>query len=301
MNTGLIQNEPIADYHGSAAVSHTKLEVFRDPDRGPARFAGRYITKTIPAPSSSDAMDIGQAVDSLVLERRTAFAELPATYMSKGKKKGDPDVEKPFTLASNTCKAIVADIESKGLIALNRFDVALVRAMFAAVFDNPTAAALLSKGVAQTTWRARFASFHLQIRPDWWNHEGVTLPGGQQIPAYLCDLKSAEDMGQFLSNRRNFGYDRQAALYREVVRMVLADMAEVEVEEIPAPPFYFIVVFKNAPVQCAVLEPSAEDLEQAREEVVTDLRYLKRCYDDGKWPGVLGGVQTLPRMWRKAA
>ena len=293
---GIIHGEPIADYHANAAWGHSKLETFRDEDRGQARAFGQFITGTIPKRESTDAMDIGNSVDALVLERKTIFAELPATYVDA---KGE---EKKFTMASNSCKAMVAEIElSRGLIALNRFDCALVRQMRDAVFANPFAAALLSVGQPQTTMRHPFGAFAVQSRPDWWNHEGVTLPDGEKVGAYICDLKSAEDADQFLKNRRAFGYSRQAALYREITRLVLASVGGVPVEEVKAPEFFFLVVYKTAPIECVVFKETDEEMEIATNEVVDDLRMLRRAYETGLWRGCPSGIVELPKIWRKAA
>ncbi len=292
MNTGLIRGEPIAQYHSADAVGHSKLEVFRDSDRGPARFHGQYIAKTIPPRESTDAMDMGNALDALVLEKKTIFAELPSTYVD------DKGAEKKFTMASNACKAMVAAIEAQSLIPLKRDEVFLVNRMRDAVFANQTAAHLLRDGEAQVTMRHRLGQFVVQVRPDWWQPDGCTLTHNEP---YMCDLKSAEDFDQFLSNRRAFGYDRQAALYREVSRLVLSTVTGTPIVEIAAPEFFFIVVFKTPPVQAVVFRPGAEDMRAATDESTDDLIRLKRCFEKNEWPGVPSGIVELPKIWRKAA
>lgn len=294
MNLGLIRGEPIASYHATDAVGHGKLETFRDADRGPARYYGQYVAKTIPPREATDAMDIGQALDSLVLEKKTVFDALPLTYMgAESKKAGAPLVEKPWNMNSHTCQAIDASIRARGLIPLHADDARLVWQMRDAVMANETAAALLSAGEPQVTMRHQLGRFAVQVRPDWFCEDGQHR--------YLCDLKSAEDMDQFLKNRRAYGYSRQAALYREVARLVLADMGCMPPDLVAAPDFFFIVVFKTAPIQCAVFCDSPAEMEAAKNEVVDDLRYLKRCYETNNWPGVHAGVGELPDIWRKAA
>lgn len=282
---GIVRGEPIAQYHATPCVGHSKLETFRDKDRGPARYHGLYLAKTIVRDEPTDAMAIGNCVDALVLEKRTIFAELPATY------RDEKGVEKKFTMASNACKATAAAIEAAGLIPLKADEAATVRAMRDAVFANPTLAELFSEGEAQVTMRRNLGAFSVQVRPDWWSPN-------RAAGAAMVDLKSAEDMAQFLKNRRAFGYDRQAALYREVARLVMADAAGVAVDEIPAPQWFFAVVFKDAPIQAACFQISDEDIAAATDEVVDDLRMIKRAYETGEWPGVPAGVTTLPKLWR---
>jgi len=282
---GIIRGEPIAQYHATDCVGHSKLETFRDKDRGPARYHGLHIAKTIERGEPTKAMDLGNCTDALVLEKRTIFAPLPPTY------RDDKGVEKKFTMASNACKAVAASIEARGLIPLSMDDAAKVHQMNAAVFANPTLAELFSQGEPQVTMRRNLGVFSAQVRPDWWS---PNRPAG----ACMVDLKTAEDMSTFLSNRRAFGYDRQAALYREVARLVLADAAGVSVDEIAAPAWFFAVVFKDDPIQAVCFQISDEDMALATDEVVDDLRMIKRAYETGEWPGVPAGVVTLPKLWR---
>lgn len=286
---GIITGEEIKTYHATDAVSHSKLETFRDPDRGHARYHGQYIAGTIPRFAGSAATEIGSAVDALVLEKRRIFDALPETYLSE---KGET---KPFTMAANACKAMRAAIEAQGLIPIKSADAELVTRMRDAVFVNHTAASLLTVGSPQVTMRAQLGAFAVQARPDWWCHADA------RGKSYIVDLKTAEDMDQFLANRRAFGYSRQAALYREVARLTLASQAGCSVEEIEAPAFYFIVVFKTPPIQAVVFRESDEEIALATEEVTDDLRRLKRCYETNTWPGVPEGINELPKIWRKAA
>ena len=308
---GLIISEPIDRYHASQSCSHSKLEVLRDPDRGAARYLGTYITKNIPPFAGSDATDFGQAFDSMLLENTIVHISEPETYMGpESQKKDAPLIEKPWNNNAGICKEWHA--QNAGKIVLTTGQIRLLEAMKLAVLNNPDAAALLtpaltatpeqmgnSGGMAQITFRAKFKWFAVQCRPDMWHPQGVDLSTGKIEGPVIADLKTAEDQDQFDKNRRNFGYDRQAALYRRVVREILADIAGVSINEIQPPEFYFVVVFKSAPVDSIVFKLGHEDMELADEENMSDLKYLHSCYEKGEWPGSLRGVQTLPPLWRK--
>jgi hypothetical protein len=300
MNLGAITRESIADYHATDCVGHSRLECFRDPDRGPARYHGLYIAKTIAQEPPTAAMDVGQAADALILEKRVDFIAHPPTYLGpESTKKDAPLVQKPWNWNANICKDWAAQQSAK--IILSPDDAATVNAMAAAVQANPIAAALLSKGDPQLSFRYNFGPFRVQVRPDWWNKDGVALPDGTQLPNYLVDLKTAEDAAQFERNRRAHGYDRQAALYSEIVRMVLADAGGISLDEVAPIPFFFVVVYKTAPVQCVVTVLEKQDLADAIEQVADDIRRLKQCYQTGEWPGVPKGIVTLPSLdWRRA-
>lgn len=293
---GMIRNEPNAVYHASDSAGHTKLEVLRDPDRGPLRYFMQYVAKTLPPHAAADHFDVGSAFDTLLLEGESAFADRVVIL---------PD---DFNGRTNAGKAMLAGARATGNIVLDQDEYKLVLTMFEAVRKNPHASALLtggqtvnSGGVAQLTFRTRFEKFTVQVRPDWWNHEGITLPGTEVATGpFIVDVKTAEDLDRFLKNRVNFGYDRQAALYRQIVRMVLADIAEVHIEEIQAPAFFFVVVFKTAPVDSMVFELTPDDMGAAMDEVENDLRLLRRCYARNEWPGSPRGIHTLPtpKRWK---
>lgn len=305
MSLSEITREPISAYHANDCVGHSRLEIFRDPDRGPARYHGQFIAKTIPGFQGSSATDFGQALDSLVLEKQRIFKPHPATYMGpESAKKDAPLIEKPWNWNANACKEwresnrdfiILSPDPTVSESAPN------VEACNAAVQANPIAAALLGAGEPQLSFRINFGPFKVQVRPDWWNKDGVALPDGTRLPNYICDLKSAEDAAGFERNRRNLGYDRQAALYSEIVRMTLADQGGIPLEDVPPIPFFFIVVYKSAPVSCVVTVLDRQDLADATEQVIGDIRRLKECYTSGVWPGVPSGIVTLPSLdWKRA-
>jgi hypothetical protein len=305
MSRAEITREPIEVYHANDCVGHSRLEVFRHPDRGPARYHGQYIAKTIPGFQGSTATEFGQALDSLVLEKKRIFKPHPTTYMGKdGNKAAAPLVEKPWNWNANDCKAWREQNKDFVILSPDAGDpdgAPNVDACNFAVQANPIAAALLGAGEAQLSFRYDFGPFRVQVRPDWWNKDGVTLPDGTKLPNYIVDLKSAADADQFERNRRSLGYDRQAALYSELVRMVLADTGGIHLEEVPQIPFFFLVVYKSAPVQAVVTVLDKRDLIDATEQVIGDIRRLKEAYTSGKWPGVPEGIVTLPSLdWRRA-
>lgn len=295
---GVIEGEPISDYHATDACSHSKLEVFRDEDRGPRRYLETYITKTIPRQPTTAAMEFGQALDSLLLENNPVHVIEPETYLgAESQKKDAPMVAKPWNNNATACREWHA--ANSGKIVLTAGQIRLLEAMKLAVQANPDAAALLLEGKPQVTFRAKFRWFAVQVRPDKWHADGVEISTGEIAGPVIADLKTAEDLEMFLKNRKALGYDRQAALYRRVVREILADLAGVRIDEIPPPEFYFVVAYKSAPVDTQVFKLSDDDMAIADRECMEDLKYLHRCYEKGEWPGALRGITMLPAVWRK--
>ena len=236
-------------------------------------------------------LTIEQAVHFLT-KRSTDFIAHPRIYLGpESAKKDAPMIEKPWNWNAGACKQWAEQQTAK--IVLSPDEAARVKAMHDAVFANPMAAALLSKGSAQTSLRYDFGKFKVQARPDWRNTEGITLPGGIQLPHYLCDLKSAEDDAQFQKSRRNYGYDRQNSLYTDIDRMIIAEQRGIKFDDTPHMPFFFIVVYKTAPIQCVVQVLERQDLADAHDQVFDDIRRLKECYRTGEWPGVQQGIVTM--------
>lgn len=277
MNTGIIHNEPIGDYHGSDAVSSTRLMDMRPC---PAYFHGRHIAKSIPGPKS-DAFDLGNAAHWLILEGRGALESRtvlqPATYPSFSQHKiplflGD----KPWNNAANFCKDWCAN--QGDLVVLSAEDFALVDKMAAAVGENPDAAALLSGGESEVTFRVQHPAFAVQCRADHW-HDGTQT---------IVDLKTCETIERFKSEYFRLRYYMRAAFYREVVGIVIG------VKHLATmPAFAFVAVEKSAPHRCEVFEPSEGDLELGRNEMLADLKTLRECIESGRWEGSKLGVQPI--------
>ena len=287
MKFGIIQGEGIAQYHATDAASHSKLEVLRDRDRGTLKFYRQFVAKTAGARSDKDCFDVGSGIDALLLEGPEAFAA--RTWVA------------PSNFRWNTTEgaALVASKRKQGLIVLSEEEATLVHNLRNACHRNPDLSALLSVGTPQVTLRHNLGPFAVQVRPDWMNREGVTLPtSGEVVGPYLVDLKSAEDMTLFF--KMIPGYYRAAALYREIYREVIAAESGIEVELVAPPDWFWAVAFKSEPVCAVVYRPDPERLQAATLEVIDDLKLLARCYSTGKWAASVEGVQQL-QPWRKSA
>mgnify|MGYP001573056054 CR=1 FL=1 len=68
---GRIVGEEIERYHSCSAISRTKLMVFR---QSPRQYWKDFVAKTVPKPEPTEALIIGQAVDTLALEGQEEFS-----------------------------------------------------------------------------------------------------------------------------------------------------------------------------------------------------------------------------------
>ena len=259
------------DYHANAAVSHSKLEVFR---RRPQLYYRRYIAKTIPPEPASAAMRVGSALHCTVLEPDKwahEFAVKPADIDRRTKDGKE--------------KWAQFEQEHAGATILDQDEAAQVLAMRSAVHANHAAAVLLSRGRPELTWRTEGA-LDLQCRTDWFNADGCSLTNGRP---YIVDLKtteslSGEDFGSFEKVVFARGYHRQAGFYLPLV---------TEITGGPVFDFFFVAVEKIEPFGVAVYRMSDAACALGQDETLDDLRRLKRCYDSKEWPNIEPIVRDL--------
>jgi len=288
MNTGIIHGESNADYHGTDAVSHSKLNDFR---RLPLYYYQKHVAKTLERDPPSKAMLIGTALHSYLLEGDAAFRKLFSVIPADAPKRPTkaqfvakkPSVDTIAAIEYWTALESNADQSGRELITIE--DAHLVHSMLNAVAENDAAAELLTDPLAmpEVVFRRQMKHFTVQCRTD-----AVKIDPASR--SYIVDVKTcgslcAGDRGAFEKNLVSFGYHRQAAFYREVFCETLGITDH--------PDFYFIAVEKEAPFQCVVYQLDDTALAIAEREIITDLKHLRDCYDKNEWPGAPKGIQTL--------
>lgn len=281
MNYGKLYNEPLAEYHGGDCISATRLSLFR---RSPLLYKKLFIEKSLPKPEKTEALILGQAIDTLALSGIAAFkqeficAPLDAprrpTSAQLNAKKPSPDS--------------IAAIEFWRSFEIAHADkTMLTQAQMNTVNNccdslNSFAPFLEAKqaGRAQVTFRVHGAKFDSQCRPDLWLEEGCGFTSGE--PA-IVDLKTIvelpQDDDQFLPRHMvKFGYHRSAYFYREIVAQVMKYL-------IPEfrPNFYLLFVEKDEPFACSLRKVGPRALAAGEREVSDALRAYIECIESGIW------------------
>ena len=258
------------DYHANAAISHSKLEVFR---RRPQLYYRRYVAKTIPSEPASAAMRVGSALHCTVLEPDKWAHEFAVK----------PELDR----RTKEGKEKWAQFEEMhaGKTLLDQDEAAQVLRMRSAIHENHAAAVLLNRGRPELTWRTQGA-LDLQCRTDWFNPDGCDLTNGRP---YIADIKtteslSGEDFGSFERTVFKYGYHRQAGFYLPLV---------TEITGGPVFDFFFIAVEKVEPFGVAVYRISDAACALGQDETLDDLRRLKRCYETQEWPNIDSTVREL--------
>ncbi len=291
----------LAAYHKSAAVSSSKLSVFRDC---PLLYRKTYIDGTVPR-EETKALTTGAAFDCLLFEGREAYQKQyvtrPRTYVN------DDGDTKPWNGNANVCKSWEREQALYGRRVVDANDAVGFEAMLQSITHHPIAGPLIAAGKNQVTFRRTSDRFgmDLQVRPDQTGFEPITITdekGDVLLTSdgakWMNDLKTTEDFGDWWdaldpqSPRAGkpvtaYGYHRQGALAQYVAFQDIGKTAH-----------FLTVIEKREPYRCAVIQLSNDFLEAGWLEVEGDLQRLRSCMTANVWPGSPGRVITLhPPQW----
>lgn len=289
MTFGILYDEPIADYHASEAISHTKLKLFAD--NFPLVYKKTYLTKELPQPMASDALRFGAYFHTLAME-------------------GQKEVDKRYVIApevnfrTNDGKAAWAKFEEELKVAgktyVEKHEHELASSMANSIQSHPDAVALLTNGRPEVTFRHNlFPLIPLQARPDWWNPNGHELTSGRP---YVIDIKTIADLHEDWEHQfHKFQYPLAAALTRSVIVDTI-DLHATSAQQKwigPPPDYIYLVIEKSSPFQCALYRPDEITLDVAKRHVVSRLKRLKKCVETGEWPGPPRGINNVssPEWW----
>lgn len=253
------------DYHKSAGVSNSSLKVFRQDVR---KYHWRYVLGNFDQ-ERKDYFDFGSAVhDMALLGSAARVALIPDDVLdARGAKRGK--AWKEF------------ESEHAGWLLLKQDEFTAVSNCVAAIYDHPSADALLSRpGTAEAMYAATDEALGLLLKckPD-------KLSG-----SVICDIKTTGDASPegFAKSIVSYDYDCQAYFYKRVLSMLGHDINE----------FVFIAVEKTPPYCVGVYTIDRGDMQTAETLVETALFDLAERHRSGNWqPKDYGKIQrlTLPR------
>lgn len=266
MNFGKIIGEPDSVYHSAEAFG---IHDLADLNPYPIRFKMKHVTHEI-KDEDSKAFAFGRFLHALALEGEkvadSRFVQAPEGIDRRTKE--------------GKAKWEAFQLESAGREIISQEDSATAWAMVKAIQAKPAAKALFETGQPEVVFRHAMKFFAVQSRVDWL----VEKPAGGG-PPLIVDLKSIDRLEDFERQFLNYGYYRQAAFYRQVVKSVL------KLDEDPQ--FLFVVVEKQAPHLVSVVAPDAQSLDLGWRECERDLLTLRKCMESGVWPGSPDEAQTI--------
>lgn len=300
---GFILGESAASYHGTRAVSASKLRVFARVPGGPQLYYQRFVAKTIEDEDSKARLE-GRALHSLALEGPEKFAQ---DFVMVPESAPPRPTQKQLT-AKKPAPATVEAIQWwADFNAANTGKEVITAEMFAnvarwaeAIHAHPLAPLLFARGRPETTWRVNAPGLPnlppLQCRPDWFNESGCELTDGR---AYDVDIKTTATLDEleFGNWQRGFEqhrYHQQAALY-----MAIQDLLGVAVRD-----FVFVAVEKCPPYGVKIGLLNERALAQGQDEVERLLVRLDGCYLGNRWPNSPLGLLDFnlsPRYYARAS
>ncbi len=293
----IIRRLSMRDYHGHSAITNTRLKVFR---ASPMLYNKVYNNKTVKMPET-DAMRFGRAIDCLVFDGREEFGRqyvtAPRTY------ENEDGETKPWTMRANYCKAWERNEVMRGRSIVCAEDHVCIEQMLQALTHHPIAAALMSQGESQVTFRRESGTFGLevQVRPDWFSEKPLLdkdLGIDTRNLPYLCDLKSTVFFDKFF----NLLDPEDPRLGRPVIDLGMyrqAGMAQWVAAQDVGPTDHFLVIAESIePFRAGVIRLNNEYLELGFSEVSSDLHRLRACQTANVWPGSVGRIIELkPPQW----
>lgn len=273
-----IRDLPIAEYHASDYVSHSKLQTFAE--HGPLAYYARHLANQW-QPKVTDAMRFGQAFETFV-QRPDEFARTYKEHVDVEGKADDALLSeaqalgvlsedgKPFTRRHAANTVHLSLMRARGEHVMTRAEMVRIERMAEAFSRNADAQAVIRGMEQQVTVRGTFAVLlGLQARPDW--IDASDFGSGASV-----DLKVTGKWGRHDSDGADLvralianGADTQAA-FLECTAASRADR-------------YVIACEDDFPWRCTVVDMH-ELVEAAFPWVCRQLERLASCYRRDEWP-----------------
>ena len=268
-------NLPDRQYHAEPGITFHRLRDFTE--KGPKFYYAKHVAKTMPPQADAPWMTLGRAYHAYGLEGEEVFARQfmvhPATYQGKdGKAKDAPMVEKPWNWNATICQEWrEAQIGiGKQIISQDDWDaaVAIGRNMRA----NEHAARLLGCGWCELTITQTDERFPVPLkgRIDWLASTSAKLTDAWAI----ADPKGTNDINAFKREAIGYGYHRQMAFYRKLVRDEIGKQL----------PVFLIALEKSGTHRCRPTQVDASLLDMGEEQNERDLDRLAEAYRINQWP-----------------
>lgn len=248
---------------------------------------------------SSDAMDWGSLMDTVVLTPDrfdSVYAVEPATYPAKGKRKDDPEIQKPWTYQADFCKAWRSDrraegkepVKSEGKESLSEAWIAVKR------FTQEQHIADFLKASKRQVW----------VNVEWHDEEtAIVVPvkclidlvpdPESEFGDTLADLKTTCNASYraWCKQVFNEGWHTQAALYLDAYNIATG---------LKYRNFEHIISENFSPYEPTHRMLSSEFLQLGRYEYQRQLKDYCQCLKSGNFRGYDNAIAE-PESWMLAA
>jgi len=261
------------EYHDDhTRLSNSMLGVLK---RCPQEFQQRYVTKTMPQPKASEAMNVGSLVHCMVLEPDEVWNRY---------------ILRPNGIDGRTREGKLAleELRNSGRQVVTQEDYETALGCSHELTGHDQLSKLLDYDDQIIEERINFVCNRVEMRckPD------LVLPWLKVV----VDIKTSSNAspGEFSKSVAAFGYARQAALYLEAVHSQYGELFR----------FLFAVVCTKPPFEVACYELTIEALRQGTDEAAALLEeYEVRCETNNWLPVWSSGIVPLdlPKWYRHEA
>lgn len=166
------------------------------------------------------------------------------------------------------CRAFLKQQAAAGRTVLKPEQIKAIKGMARSLAEEPLAIDLLQGAVEQTLIaRDPETGLWLKARPD-------VIPTSDGM---FADLKTTESVVDYdlKGTLRKYGYHMQGALIWEVCELL----------GLPFDGFALVFIEKKSPYCVRIVELTDDDLGRGRLQNRAMIRRIKKCLDEGRWPG----------------
>ena len=216
-------------------------------------------------PTEKKTFDIGRAAHRAVLGKGDDFAAIPDEMLSSN-----------GTTGTKAAKEFMEDCRARGITPLKSGEVEQIAAIEELVRDK-----LIAFGINFDPAHSEVAAI-AEIGGIWCR---AMIDNAPLDSAYLYDLKTCESAAPEACMRAvmNYGYDIQAAHYRETWRAATGEERN----------FRFVFVEKSAPYEVCVVELGEDTLSMASKKIARAREMWANCLKANDWPGYPIGIQRI--------
>lgn len=251
-----------AQYHASEGISRSMLMEFK---RSPYHYWYKYVSGLAEKEEPTPAMNLGNAVHTLVLEPSKLENEFRII----------PNLDRRTKVGKELYEAFLIESSGKTILTNDQFEQAL--AMATSVIKNPNSANLFKDCLVEKSIYFTHKPTGLQVkaRPDAWSG------------SIVMDLKTTAEasLRAFQSSSVKYGYFLQAAIVNEALASIDQFMEH----------FVFVPVEKSAPHCVAVYMVDGESITESVREFDILMAGLATCLETNVWPGYGIKDLTMPK------
>ena len=250
------------EYHSSMGFSRTQVLLM---EKSPYHFWYETISGLASEQEKSDALDIGSAIHTMILEPELFSQEYAVM----------PEINRRTNKGKEEYALFIEENSDK--IVLTQQQYSKVYAMTHHVRKHEIVHTLIENATFEKSifWTDKETGLQFKVRPDIWSNKMVV------------DLKTSKDAapGLFINSSYRYGYYLQCGMFFEACEAI----------ERPIEMFVNLVIEKEEPYVPSAFIMNEKAIEFGREQFNTYKKKIKKCLDSDNWPGYAVQEISIPK------